>query len=110
MIGIDLDRAMSSEQEALSTLPSRLPTIVRWAIRRSNVVMFVAGFLFDALTIQRIDAWTDLALQLVYLLCLTALLLLQHRESTGHWTPHGLLARAWHYNVELLHFFYGGLL
>jgi len=87
-----------------------LPAIVRWGIRRSNVVMFVAGFLFDALTIQRIDAWTDLALQLVYLLCLTALLLFQHRESTGHWAPRGAIARWWHYNVEVLHFFYGGLL
>ena len=91
-------------------VPENLPAIVRWGIRRSNVVMFVAGFLFDVLTISRIDAWTDLALQLVYLLCLTALLIFQHRESTGHWAPTGILARWWHYNVELLHFFYGGLL
>ncbi|HEX5109626.1 MAG TPA: DUF2914 domain-containing protein [Vicinamibacterales bacterium] len=101
---------MTDRPDARSALPGRLASIVRWGIRRSNVVMFVAGFLFDALTIQRIDAWTDLALQLVYLVCLSALLLLQHRESTGHWTPRGIVARWWHYNVELLHFFYGGLL
>jgi hypothetical protein len=45
---------------------------------------------------QRIDAWLDLAFQLAYLLGLTVLLLLQHRSFK--------------YHLEVLHFFYGGLL
>jgi hypothetical protein len=72
--------------------------------------MFVAGFLFDLVTIQRIDAWLDLTFQLGYLAGLTGLLVYQHREVTGRWTPSGLTARWWRYSVEVLHFFYGGLL
>jgi hypothetical protein len=72
--------------------------------------MFVAGFLFDFLTMQRIDAWTDLAFQLAYLAGLTGLLVYQHREEMGSWVPGGRTARWWKYNLEALHFIYGGLL
>lgn len=78
--------------------------------RRSSVVTFVAGFLFDLVTMQRIDAWLDLVFQLAYLAGLTGLLVYQHREVTGRWTPGGLTARWWWYSVEALHFLYGGLL
>jgi Protein of unknown function (DUF2914) len=91
-------------------LPPALAALVQYGIHRSNVVMFVAGFLFDILTIQRIDALTDLAIQLLYLAGLTRLLVLQHRESLGLWTPGRILRRVWPYNVEALHFLYGGLL
>ena len=78
--------------------------------RFSSVVTFVAGFLFDLVTMQRIDAWLDLAFQLAYLAGLTGLLVYQHAEVTGRWTPSGLTARWWRYSVEVLHFFYGALL
>jgi hypothetical protein len=74
------------------------------------VVTFVAGFLFDFLTMQRIDAWTDLSLQLGYLIGLGALLLYQQREATGRWAPGRFVQRWWRYNVEAVHFLYGGLL
>ena len=76
----------------------------------SALLTFAAGFLFDFLTMQRIDAWTDLAFQLVYLAGLTGLLVLQRRHEAGRWTPSGRVARWWAYNVEALHFLYGGLL
>jgi hypothetical protein len=98
----------------VSSLIERLPPPVaataRWGVDHSNVVMFVAGFLFDVLTIQRIDSRADLGIQLLYLLALTALIVFQHREATGSWTPPPLIRRWWPYNVEVLHFFYGGLL
>ncbi|HEX5042885.1 MAG TPA: DUF2914 domain-containing protein [Candidatus Polarisedimenticolaceae bacterium] len=78
--------------------------------RHSNVVMFAAGFLFDLATMRRIDAWTDLAIQLFYLAALTVLLLYQHREARGQWEPPAPVGRLWAHNVEVLHFFYGGLL
>lgn len=78
--------------------------------RHSTAAMFVAGFLFDFLTMQRIDAWTDLAFQLGYLTALTGLLVYQHRELAGRWTPGRLTRRWWRYNLEALHFIYGGLL
>jgi len=63
--------------------------------RHSTVAMFVAGFLFDFFTMQRIDAWLDLAFQLAYLTVLTGLLVLQPR---------------WRYTLQAVHFLYGGLL
>jgi hypothetical protein len=78
--------------------------------RHSAPAMFVAGFLFDFLTMQRIDAWLDLAIQLTYLVGLTGLLVFQHREEEARWVPGRLTGRAWKYNVEALHFLYGGLL
>ena len=94
----------------IDRLPSSLAALVRWGLDHSNVVMFVAGFLFDVLTIQRIDSRADLTIQLVYLLVLTGLIVLQHREATGSWTPPRFIRRWWPHNVEVLHFFYGGLL
>jgi hypothetical protein len=78
--------------------------------RHSAPAMFTAGFLFDFLTMQRIDAWLDLAIQLAYLGGLTVLLVCQHREEEGRWVPGKVVARVWRYNVEALHFLYGGLL
>jgi hypothetical protein len=78
--------------------------------RHSAPAMFVAGFLFDFLTMQRIDAWLDLAIQLAYLVGLTGLLIFQHLEEEGRWVPGRVVGRVWRYNVEALHFLYGGLL
>ncbi len=86
------------------------PRILDLLRRHSNVVMFAAGFLFDLVTIRRIDAWTDLTIQMLYLAALTTILIYQHREVRGQWKPPAMMARPWAYNVEVLHFFYGGLL
>jgi hypothetical protein len=72
--------------------------------------MFVAGFLFDLVTLQRIDAWVDLAFQVAYLTGLTLLLVLQQWELERRWTPAPRVVRWWQYNLEALHFLYGGLL
>src|SRR5262245_55560386 len=72
--------------------------------------MFVTGFLFDIVTMQRIDAWLNLASQLGYLAGLTGLLVYQHWEVTGRWAPGRLTVRWWRYSVDVLHFLYGGLL
>jgi hypothetical protein len=74
------------------------------------VLTFVAGFLFDFFTMQRIDAWRDLTFQLAYLVAVTVLLVYQQRETLGRWAPGRLTQRWWRYNVEALHFLYGGLL
>jgi len=87
--------------------PARILDLAR---RYSNVVMFAAGFLFDFVTIRRIDAWTDLSIQLFYLAALTMMLIYQHREARGQWKPPAMIERPWAYNVDVLHFFYGGLL
>ena len=78
--------------------------------RHSAVAMFVAGFLFDFVTLQRIDAWVDLAFQVAYLTGLTLLLVLQQWELEDRWTPGPRVVRWWQYKLEALHFLYGGLL
>jgi hypothetical protein len=80
-----------------------------WVKHRHNVFVFVGGFLFDVVTLKRIDSWLDLGFQLAYLFFLALLLLGQHREAFG-FSPRGFFGKAWAYNVEALHFFYGGLL
>jgi hypothetical protein len=98
----------------MSSLTDRLPLprarILDLLRRHSNVVMFAAGFLFDLVTIRRIDALTDLSIQMLYLAALTMMLIYQHREARGQWKPPAMIERSWVYNVEVLHFFYGGLL
>ena len=81
-----------------------------WAVKRSNVLFFVGGFVFDAITLKRIDSVLDLLFQAVYLLVITVLLVWQSREELGLWTVSPRLAKLWHHNVEALHFCYGGLL
>jgi hypothetical protein len=98
---------MSSLADRLPVPPARILDLAR---RHSNVVMFAAGFLFDLVTIRRIDAWTDLSIQVLYLVALTMMLIYQHRESRGQWKPPAMIQRLWAYNTEVLHFFYGGLL
>ncbi len=92
---------------ALERVPAPIVHVVR---RHSPVAMFLAGFLFDVFTLQRIDAWLDLAFQLVYLAGLTGLLVFQYREAQGLWQAPASVARWWRYHVEALHFLYGGLL
>jgi len=98
---------MSSLTEQSPAPRARIVELLR---HHSNVVMFAAGFLFDLVTIRRIDAWTDLFIQMLYLAALTMMLVYQHREARGQWKPPAFILRPWAYNVEVLHFFYGGLL
>ena len=91
-------------------MPRPLGLTLGWGLDHSNAVMFVAGFLFDVVTVPRIDSRIDLAIQLLYLSVIAAFLIAQHRDAIGAWTPPPRLKAWWHHNVEALHFFYGGLL
>lgn len=78
--------------------------------RYSNIAFFVGGFVFDALTMVRIDSIVDIAIQAVYLGGISTLLILQAKVLGGRWSPQGRAERIWKYETEILHFFYGGLL
>ncbi len=105
------------ESQATSRLRRRLATVVERieAARRAHphleiALFFSAGFLFDVLTLGRIDDVATLSMQGVYLLVLCLLLLAdQWVELTGRrlgpW-----LGRAWALREEGIHFFLGGLL
>lgn len=97
-------RIKSGVFDLTETLP------LSWIQRNHNLLFFIGGFLFDAVTLNRIDNSLDLILQSVYLGTITGILVLQVRQHLGAWTPHPRLARVWSFNTEALHFLYGGLL
>src|SRR5262245_47386142 len=90
--------------------PRVLGAAVRLLRRYHNAAIFVGGFLFDVFTVGPIDSWIDISIEVAYLTAVTVLLVLEHREEQGVWRPSPRFARLWHYNVEAMHFLYGGLL
>jgi MFS family permease len=70
---------------------------------------FFLGFLYDAFTLSRIDDRISVVQQGVYLAVLGMLLFLEQRWS-GETKPSGWLAKAWRFNEDVLHFFFGSLL
>ncbi len=71
---------------------------------------FLLGFLFDIVTLSRIDDWLSILQQGLYLIFISRLLHLRILEHHGLWTPSPRLAKIWHYNNEALHFVLGSLL
>jgi len=72
--------------------------------------MLVAGFLFDVLTLSRIDDWSTLVQQGAYLFVLGALLLLEQRYALKVSAPTGWWAKVWRFSEEAIHFLFGSLL
>ncbi len=81
-----------------------------FCIAYANIIFFVGGFLFDSLTLVRIDSTLDLALQTGYLIAITFLIIQKSRFDLGLWKPQGRMEKWWGYESEAIHFFYGGLL
>jgi len=82
--------------------------------RKIAVWSFVGGFLFDVLTLDRIDSWITIGQQVAYLIIITAALLQMffedgqpHRDLSG---VSGLKRAYYQYRTAIVHFFLGSLL
>lgn len=78
--------------------------------RAEIATFFSAGFLFDVLTLDRIDNVLMLVQQAAYLFILGALLMWEHRVVLGLSTPTGKLATLWRFSEDVIHFLLGSLL
>jgi hypothetical protein len=77
----------------------------KWEI----AAFFFIGFLYDVITLSRVDDGLTMVQQFVYLCVLASLLLLEQRYPQGAEPPKAL-AKVWKWREDAIHFFYGSLL
>ncbi len=93
--------------------PSLTPFFLNFYRRHEvpvSFIMFGLGFVFDVLTIRRIDSTRALIQQALYLLMLGILLLLEIRKVTGGLKLKAKGERIWQYHGLVVHFLFGSLL
>ncbi len=73
-------------------------------------LFFLAGFLFDVVTLSRIDDWLTLVQQAAYLGVLGVLLALEQRYALGVAKPPKWLVKPWRFAKDAIHFLFGSLL
>lgn len=73
---------------------------------------FIGGFIFDIITLDRIDSWFTILQQLCYLLILTGILvqLLLEKDRPPKVTVSKLGHYWFEYRIDVMHFFFGSLL
>ncbi len=73
-------------------------------------LFFAAGFLFDIVTLSRVDDLFSLLQEGLYLVVLAGLMVQDERVRAGVAKPPRWLVKAWHYAEEAIHFLLGSLL
>src|SRR5512145_3289288 len=102
---------------ALAETPSSIERLKLYYSRHEGRVaaaFFAAGFVFDMLTVGRIDSWLTIGQQALYLaVAMTVLVQMFHEQGGAPPEPRGrvVLAR-WYYEYRspLVHFLLGALL
>ena len=75
-----------------------------------SITVFCLGFIFDLLTLGRIDDLLNLLQQALYLVLLGGLLICEIRIATGTLKLTGKKQRLWEYHNLVVHFLFGSLL
>lgn len=70
---------------------------------------FFGGFLYDIISLSRIDDTLTMVQSFAYLLILASLLLLEQRYPEGT-PPPAALTKVWRWREDAIHFFFGSLL
>jgi hypothetical protein len=104
-----VDNASTVKQPKLAVPPS----VHKFWLRNEKFLaaeFFFAGFIFDIVTLQRIDDWLNIAQQGLFIAIILGFLVLYTRrwEPSQAWPPY--LRKAWGYNLEAFHFMFGSLL
>jgi Protein of unknown function (DUF2914) len=92
------------------SLKQRLQSFRERHARAEMALFFAAGFIFDVVTLDRIDNWANLAQQGGYLLALGLILALEQRYRIGGGTPPRGLRLVWRFREDAAHFLLGSLL
>lgn len=71
---------------------------------------FIGGFLFDLLTLSRIDETFQLVQQFIYLLIIGFFLVIEKSQKVENFFAAGRRATVWSYKTEAIHFMLGSLL
>lgn len=75
-----------------------------------SIAIFILGFLFDVVTLGRIDNLANIIQQALYLLALGTLLICEIRISIGRMSLSPKGQRFWQYHELVVHFLFGSLL
>lgn len=71
---------------------------------------FIGGFVFDLVTLSRIDESFQLIQQFIYLLVIGLLLIAEKSPSVEKFFTKGFLLKVWEFRYEIIHFLLGSLL
>jgi len=91
---------------------SVMERVQEWRQRNEMVeiaAFFFIGFVYDVVTLSRIDDTLTMVQQFVYLGVLATLMLLEQRHPEGV-EPPKVLSKVWRWREDAIHFFFGSLL
>lgn len=71
---------------------------------------FLGGFVFDLLTVSRIDENFQLIQQIIYLIVIGLLMIAEKSPRVEGWFSKGFLFKVWEFRYEIIHFLLGSLL
>lgn len=75
-----------------------------------DILVFIAGFLFDIVTMSDIDDIFSIVQQIVYLGIIFTIIYFEILFRLFKWKPEPKIVRVWEYRTLVLHFFLGSLL
>lgn len=99
----------STPTAKIKTLMDRVQEFRSQHEKWEMAAFFFVGFVYDVLTLSRVDDTLTMVQQFVYLGVLATLLMLEQRHPEGVEPPKAL-AKVWRWREDAIHFFYGSLL